>query len=140
MDLVYAVALLGLAVIFFNVFLLGDRMPHKPFWASDGTISDLWCVTITSLIAFGIAFGVQFVLTINEQAFGLTEAALVAAALVVSYLIVRAVAPRRRLAAYAAKLAPESDTGISTPTNVVTLVQRADNTQSTSAPALPKAA
>ena len=99
MDLVCSVALFGLAVILFKLFLLGGRMPDKAGRASEGVTSDLWCVTITGLIAFGTAYGVQFLLTMNEQAFGLKEAVLVAAVLSACFLIVRVLAPRRRLPA-----------------------------------------
>lgn len=104
MDIVYAVSLLGLAVIVFVVFLIGVRMPNEPAWASDWLV-DLWCVVITGLLAFGVSFAVKFAVSLNKQVFGFKEIALVAAILITCFLIIQTLAPRRRLAEYASALA-----------------------------------
>lgn len=105
MDLVYSVALFGLSVIVFILVLLGSRMPDQPRWLSEGVSADLVNVTIASLFAFGAAFGFQFVLSVKETVIGLTEVALVAAILTACFVIFRLLAPRRRLAEYAAERA-----------------------------------
>lgn len=140
MDLVFSVALLGLAVILFNVFVLGCRMPDQPGWASEGVISDLWCVSITGLIAYGGAFGVKFVVTMNQQVFGLKEVALGASVLAVYYLIHRAIAPRRRMAQYAGELAPGRGVSDSSPATLTTLTSSALYNHSPGEPTLPKVA
>ena len=140
MDLVFSVALLGLAVILFNVFLLGCRMPHQPAWASETVISDLWGVTITGLIAFGTAYGVQFVLIFNEQPFGLMEAALLVAVLFACYLVIRVMAPRRRLAQYAGELARRRGASESSPAHDMTLTSPAGSNRSPGEQTLAKAA
>ena len=133
MDLVYSVALLGLAVILFNGFLLGVRMPDTPGWAAEGVLADLWCTAIAGLIVFGAAFGVRFAVAMNELEFGLKEAALVAAVLSACYLIVR-------LAEYAGELARRRGASEPSPENVVALGSPEGNDRTPSGPTLPKAA
>ena len=140
MDLVYSVALLGLAVILFNGFLLGVRMPDTPGWAAEGVLADLWCTAIAGLIVFGAAFGVRFAVAMNELEFGLKEAALVATVLAACYLIVRMMAPRRRLAEYAGELARRRGASEPSPENVVALGSPEGNDRTPSGPTLPKAA
>ncbi len=140
MDLVYSVALLGMAVILFNVFLLGCRMPDQPGWASEGVVSDLWCVSITGLIAFGAAFGVKFVVTMNQQVFGLKEVAVVASVLTVYYLTHRAIARRGRMAQTAGELARGSGVSDSSPATLTTLTSSALYNHSPGEPTLPKVA
>ncbi len=140
MDLVYSVALLGLTVILSIIFMLGIRMPDEPRWASDGLTTDAWCVAIAGLIAYGTAFGVKFVVNMNEQALGLKQVALAAATLAACYLIVRLMAPRRRLAKYAAERARRSGVSESYPENVVALALPVGENRSPSEPTLTKAA
>jgi len=140
MDLVYAVALLGLAVILFVVVLLGNRMPDQPDWASEGMLADLSGVAITGLVAFGMSFGFRFVVSTNELAMGVKEVALVAVTLVAYFLIFRQLAPRRRLREYAAELARRS--GMNNPplTNVATITSPENNNDPSNEPTLPRAA
>ena len=105
MDIVYAVALLGIAVVLFTVFMLLDRAPDSRGWTSDGMLSDLSTVAITGLFAFGLCFGVRFFASATGPAMGIREVALLAATLTAYYLIYRKLAPRRRLAEYADKRA-----------------------------------
>lgn len=135
MDLVYSAAFFGLAVILLILLLREDRMLGKFGWASEGVIADLWCVAIAGLIAFGAAFGVQFALTMNEQAFGLTEAALVAAILSVCYLSIRTMAPRPRLAQYTDEFASGHGAGASSPARVITPTSAEGNNRSLAEPA-----
>ncbi len=140
MDIVYSVALLGLAVVLFNVFLLGCRMPDQPGWASEGVISDLWCVSITGLIAFGAAFGVQFILIFKEESFGLMEVAMVASLLAVFYLTHRAITRRGQMAQTAGELARGSRVSDPSPATSTTLRSSALYNHSPGEPTLPKVA
>ena len=140
MNLVYSVALLGLAAILFVVFLLGDRLPDRAGWMSEGVISDLSSVAIAGLIAFGACFGVRFFVFMGERPFGLKEVALLTMTLVVYYLIFRHLAPRRRLREYAAELARRSASNKPSETNVVTITSPESNHGSSNEPTLPRAA
>ena len=140
MDLVYSVASLGLAVILFVMFLLGARRPDEPGWASGDVISDVWCVSIVGLIAFGTGFGVRFVQSMNQESFGIKEVALISAIMAACYLALQKIAPRRRLAEYAAEFARTSGSSESYRANVVTLASAEGETRSLTEPTLPKAA
>ena len=140
MDLVYSVAILGLAVNLFVLFLIGERMPNRPGWASNWLASDLSTVAITGLIAFAISFGVRFAMTVNEQAIGLKVAALLAATLAAHYFILRQLAPRRWLAEYAAERARGSNMNELPMANVVSIVAPAGNDGPSGEPTLPRAA
>jgi len=140
MDLVYSVALLGLAMILFVTLLLGNRMPDQPRWASDGTTAELSCVAVAGLIAYGMAFGVRFVVYTNELVMGPKEIALVAATLAACYLIFRWLAPRRRLAEYAGELARGRGINESSPANGVALASPENKNGPSSEPTLSKAA
>jgi len=141
MDIVYSVALLGLAVVLFVVFLLADRRPDRSGWVSDGgTVAELSTVLITGLIAFGLCFGVRFFASINEVAIGVREVALLAATLTAYYLILLKLAPRRRLAEHAAKLAQRSTVTELSSVSIVPLASPADNEGPSNNPRLPRAA
>lgn len=108
MDLVYSVALLGLAAVLSVFVLLSVRMPVEPVWATEGLVANVWCVAITGLISFGTSFGVRFALTMKAQPLGLREVAVITGLLAVFYGILRWMAPRRPLAGYAAQIAENS--------------------------------
>ena len=99
MDLVYAVALLSLAVIFFSVVVLlrDARKPNDSSLALDSLSDDMVAVTCAGLIAFGAGFGTRFALGAAEAAFGLKEIALIATILTACYLTLRTLAARRTL-------------------------------------------
>ncbi len=105
MDLVYTVALIGVAAVLYVVVLLVSRMPDQPGWATELVMNDIANVVITGLAAFAVGYATRFVLTMNELAMGVKEIALIAATLAACYVIIRLLAPRRRLAEYAAELA-----------------------------------
>ncbi len=140
MDIVYSVALLGLAVVLFYVLLLADRWPNRSGWVSDGTVAELSTVLITGLIAFGLCFAVRFFASINEVAIGVREVALLAATLTAYYLILLKLAPRRRLAEYAAALAQGSAVTELSSVSIVPLASPADNDGPSNNPRLPRAA
>lgn len=140
MDLVYSVALLGLAVILFIVFMLGDRKPDRPGWASAGVANDLTSVVITALIAVGICYGVKFGMTISEQALGAKVLILLALTLAACVLTLRALAPRRRLAEYAAERALKVSISELPQVSVVTVATADPNNDQPSGPTLPRAA
>lgn len=140
MDIVYSVALLGLAVVLFYVFLLADRRPDRSGWVSDGTVAELSTVLITGLIAFGLCFGVRFFASINELAIGVKEVALLAATLTAYYLILLKLAPRRRLAEHAAALAQRNAMRELSSANIVNLASPADDNDPSNNPGLPRAA
>ena len=139
MDLVYSVAFFGLAVVGFILVLLGSRMPDQPSWLSEGVSADLVNVTIVGLLAFGAAFGIQFVLSVKETVIGLTEVALVAATLIACFVIIRLMAPRRRLAEYAAEYARRNAMNEPGLVNVSTTPSAVAN-DSSNKPTLPRAA
>jgi hypothetical protein len=140
MDIVYSVALLGLAVVLFFVFLLADRRPDRSDWMSDGMVAELSTVLITGLIAFGLSFGVRFFASANGPAMGIREVALLSATLTAYYLIFLKLAPRRRFAEYAATLAQRSAVTELSSANIVTLASPADNNGPSNNPGLPRAA
>lgn len=140
MDLVYSVALVVMAVILFVGFLPGNRMAGGRGLASEGMTADLLCVAIASLFAFGIAFGGRFILTMHEQAVGLKELVLVAVTLAACYLIVRRLAPRRRLSGSAEEPTRWGGTSESSPANVAALVSPEHKSGPPSEPPLTKAA
>ena len=140
MDLVYCVVTLGLAVILFVISLLGARRPDEPGWASGGVISDVWSVTIVGLLAFGVSFGAKFFVKLNQEPFGIKEVALLSAVLAACYLTLRVMAPRRRLAEYAAEIARRSGASESHPANVVPLASAESETRPMTEPTFPRAA
>ena len=140
MDLVYSVALLGLAVILFVVLMLGDRKPDRPGWASEGMANDLSSVAITALIAVGICYGVKFGMTISEQALGAKVFILLAVTLVACVLTLRTLSPRRRLAEYAAERALKVSISELPRVSVVTVATPGSNNDQPSGPTLPRAA
>ena len=140
MDLVYSVAVLGLAVFLFILLLLGDRMPDRPGWAPEGVAADVSTVAVAGLLAFGVAFGVRFFTAIDAMVIGLKEIVLLAAVLAVYYLILRALAPRRRLAQYASERARRSGASASSVENVVALTPANGDDHSPGASTLTKAA
>lgn len=105
MDLVYSVALVGVAAVLYVVVLLVSRMPDQPGWATELVMNDIANVVITGFVAFAVGYGTRFVLDINELVIGVKEIALIAAILVACFVVIQVLAPRRRLAAYAAELA-----------------------------------
>ena len=114
MDLVYFVALVGVAAILYVVVLLVTRMPDQPVWATELLMNDIANTVITGLAAFAVGYGTRFVLDINELVMGGKEIALIAAILVACFAVIRLMAPRRRLAEYAAELARRN--GVTEPT------------------------
>lgn len=140
MDLVYSVALLGLAVILFVVLMLGDRKPDRPGWASEGMANDLTSVAITALIAVGICYGVKFGMTIGEQKLGPTAFILLALTLAACVVTLRTLAPRRRLAEYAAQHALKASISELPQVSVVTVATADPNNDQPSGPTLPRAA
>lgn len=105
MDLVYSVALLGLATVITAVVLVGARMPVKPAWAAHWLVDDAVCVTITVLIGFGLSFAASFAYSASSQPIELVEIALISGIAAACYVILRLIAPRRRLAEYASQRA-----------------------------------
>jgi hypothetical protein len=103
MDLVYSVALFGMATVISLLLFIAVRMPVEPAWASEGLIANVWCVLITGLIAYGGCFGVRFIVDLKDQTIGLPQAAMVIGLLAAFYLIGRAMSPRRLLAKTAAQ-------------------------------------
>ncbi len=100
MDLVYAVALLSLAVILFAV-VASQRDAHKPSepgMSSDSLSNDMLAVTCAGLIAFGTGFGIRFVVGAAWATFGIKEIVLIATVLTASYLTLRALTVLRRAA------------------------------------------
>lgn len=140
MDLVYSVALLGLAVILFISFMLGDRNPDRPGWASEGVANDLSSVAIAGLIAFGTCYAFKFGMTIAEQTMGLKVFILLAVTLISYYLILRALAPRRRLAEYAREHARRNNMDEPPQATVVQIAAAGGNNDPSSGPTLPRAA
>lgn len=102
MDLVYSVAAFAAMIVLYTIVLVGTRRREPSFWASEGMVGNVWCILMTGLIAYGVALAARFALTWPEQPFGLREAVMVAAIVVACVAVVRLIAPRRRLAAYAA--------------------------------------
>ncbi|MDH3315487.1 MAG: hypothetical protein OER43_06935 [Gammaproteobacteria bacterium] len=141
MDLVYSAALLGLATVFSVVVLLGARRPVEPAWAAEWLVANVWCVAITALIGFGVSFAVCFALSLKSQPIGLMEIALIAGVASAYYLILRLMAPRRRLAEYASRLA-ESTGGDREPSTaeIIQLALPVGDGRSPDKPTLPKAA
>ncbi len=140
MDIVYAVALLGLAVVLFVVFMLLDRAPDSSGWTSDGMLSELSTVAITGLFAFGLCFGVRFFASAGGLTIGVKEVALLAAILTAYYLIYRKLAPRRRLAEYAEQRAQGSAMKELSPVSVLTPASPAVHGGPSGNPDLPRAA
>lgn len=141
MDLVYAVALFSVATVLSVVVLLSSRMPVEPVWATEGLVANVWCVLITGLIAFGACFGVRFFVNISEQFLGFRELGLVVAILAACYMILRQLAPRRRLADYAARLSQSGGNVIGASNlDSVAMVSPGANGRSQDKADLPKAA
>lgn len=140
MDIVYSVALLGLAVVIFIAFLLNDRASDRPGLTSEGMASDLSTVAITGLIAFGLCFGVRFFASANGPAMGLKEVALLAATLTAYYLIYRKLAPRRRIGEYADRHAQGRAISELSSVDIVTVASPADNSDQPVKPGLSRAA
>lgn len=141
MDLVFAVTLLGLATVFSVAVLLGSRMPVEPFWAAEWLVANVWCVAITALIGFGVSFAVRFALNLKLQPIGLFEFALIAGIVSAYYLILRLMAPRRRLAEYSSQLAESTgDARAASSAEIIHLALPAANGRSPDNPTLPKAA
>ena len=115
-------------------------MTDRPGWASDGVVADVTTVVVTGLLAFGIAFAVRFITSFDAMAIGLKEVVLLAGILAVYYLILRALAPRRRLAQYASERARSSGASASSADNVVALTPANGDGQSPGASTLTKAA
>jgi len=105
MDLVYCVALSGIATVLYFVVLLVSRMPDQPAWATELVMNDISNTVITGLAAFAVGYGTRFVLTINELVMGVREIALIAVTIAACFVIIRLMAPRRRLTQYAAEFA-----------------------------------
>ena len=103
MDLVLCVAFVGVATILYVVVLLVSRMPDQPAWATELVMNDIANTVITGLAAFAVGYGTRFVLTMNELVMGVKEIALIAATLAACFMVIRLLAPRRRLAEYAAE-------------------------------------
>jgi hypothetical protein len=141
MDLVYSVAILSVATVLWVVVILAARNPVKPAWAPNWLADDLGCVAVTALIGFGGSFGVSFVFNFKSQPIGLVEIALAAGIASVCYLVVRLMAPRRRLAEYASQLAERTggDSEAST-AGLIQLAPSAAEGQPPHKPTLPKAA
>lgn len=141
MDLVYSVALLGLAMVFSVAVLLGSRKPVEPAWAAEWLVANVWCVSITALIGFGVSFAVRFALTLKLQPIGLVEVALVAGIVSAYCLILRLMAPRRRLAEYAAQLAESTGgAGETSTAEVIEFTPPVRDGRSPDKPTFPKAA
>ena len=141
MDLVYSVAILGVATVLWVVVILAARNPVKPAWAANWLVDDLSCVTITALIGFGVSFGVSFAFSLKSQPIGLVEIAVAAAIAFACYLIVRLMAPRRRLAEYASQLAARTaGDGEPSTAGIIQLAPSAGESRSPDNPILPKAA
>lgn len=105
MDLVYCVAFVGVATVLYVVVLLVSRMPDQPSWATELVMNDIANTVITGLVAFAVGYGTRFALDLREEVVGVKEIALTAAILVACFVVVRLLAPRRRLAQYTAELA-----------------------------------
>lgn len=104
MDLVYSIALLGLTAVLGVFVFLTVRMPVQPAWGAEWMIANVWCVAITGLLTFGIGLGIRYFNDPGAQPVGLREVILIAAFLSVYSGLLRLMAPRRRLAEYAAQL------------------------------------
>lgn len=135
MDLVIAVASLGLATVVSVVVVLGVRRPVEPAWASEGLVANVWCVAITGLIGFGLSFAVRFFLTMKSPPIRFSEIAIIVAIVIACSVAVWLLAPRRRLAAYAAEIA-----ALAPASNVVELAAFAANGKPPTNPNLPKVA
>ena len=141
MDLVYSVAFLGLARVITAVVLVGARRPVKPASAEQWLVDDAGCVTITALIGFGAAFAVRFAFSAKSQPIEVVEIALITGIAAACYLILRLMAPRRRLAEYASQRAERtgSDRQPST-AEIIQLVSPTDEVQPPDNPTLRNAA
>ena len=135
MDLVIAVASLGLAAVVSVLIVLGVRKPVEPAWASEGLVANVWCVAITGFIGFGISFAVRFFLTMKWPPLSLIEFAIMIGLLAAFSAVILLMAPRRRLAAYAAEIA-----ALAPASNVVELAAFAADGKPPTNPSLPKAA
>lgn len=101
MEIIYAVALFGAAIIIATIVYLGSRMPVTPKWASDTLVANFWCVLIIGLLAFGIGLLVQYVVYRDERILGLREIA-ISGIIVAGYVLLwSSLGVRRRLARYA---------------------------------------
>ena len=105
MDLVYFVALVGVAAILYVAVMLVSRMPDQPGWATELIMNDIANTVMTGLAAFAVGYGLRFILDVGDEVVGVKEIGLVAAAVVVCFAVIRFMAPKRRLAEYAAELA-----------------------------------
>lgn len=101
MDLVYSIACIGLAAVLSVLLILAVHRPVTPPWASENLIANVWCVSITGLIAFGLGFAVRYALTIQSQRLGTVEILLCVGLLAGYAAILVLMSPRRRLADYA---------------------------------------
>ena len=128
MDLIIAAALLSAAVIVSVFVLLAVRRPVEPLWASEFLVANFWCVAIVALIAFAVCFGARFALNLKSVPLSLGEIALVAGIATASVVVLRLMAPRRRLAEYAAQIAAGSETADKpAAANVIDFAARAEN-------------
>ena len=105
MDLVYCVALVGVTTVLYFAVMLVSRMPDQPAWATELVMNDLANTLMTGLAAFAVGYGTRFILDVGEEIVGVKEIALVAAVLIACFAVIRLMAPKRRLAEYAAELA-----------------------------------
>jgi small-conductance mechanosensitive channel len=105
MDLVFTVVLLSVAAVLYVLVLLVSRMPDQPGWATELVMNDIANTVITGIAAFAIGYGTRFVLSLSQQVVGVKEIALIATTLVGCFVVIRLLAPRRRLAQYAGELA-----------------------------------
>jgi len=130
MYLVYSVALLGLATVIFVIVLVGARAPVKPAWAAHWLVDDMGCVAITALIGFGLIFVGSFVFSVQSQPIELMEITLATGIAAAYYLILRLIAPRRRLAEYALQRAePTGSDREPSSTEIIQLVSPAGEVQ-----------
>jgi len=102
-SLTSGVLFLCLAVVGFVVVLLGARNPRNPSWAGDFWMGSVYTPGIIALAVFGLATLIQVGFDASPEPLRLAEVWPSAAVLVATAALVKALRPRRTLAAWAAQ-------------------------------------
>ncbi len=106
MYLVYGALCACLAVLLFCVTIIGARKPAHSWIFSDSIAANVWVPAIILLGIMGLAFVVQFFLTLAMSAAGIGHVAGAGAIVAATVGLVRSMGVRRRLAAFAAEAGP----------------------------------
>lgn len=97
MSLLYAVALLSVSMISGRVLYIGNRRVNAPWWAKEG-ITTFLILVIVGVMALGLGFLLETILTWKEQVITVTQvvimAGIIAAAAALWMLLGRAVPAR----------------------------------------------